>query len=105
MEEPTLQIDSFLELLNSESPIIEKLTQKLTKTSTYIISSTDNILSTDNSQSMDISHPLITQILIDNFSLMDIHQSMDTPSPTDIIAQTLLGLREGSDYESEGQGS
>ena len=32
---------------------------------------------------------------------MDIHQSMDTPSPSDIIAQTLLGLREESDLESE----
>ena len=34
---------------------------------------------------------------------MDIHQSMDIPSPSDIIAQTLLGLREWSDYESERQ--
>ena len=34
---------------------------------------------------------------------MDIHQSMDDPSPTIIISQTLLGLREGSDLLSERQ--
>ena len=34
-------------------------------------------------------------------SSMDIHQSMDIPSPIDIITQTLLGLREGSDLMSE----
>ena len=35
---------------------------------------------------------------------MDIHQSMDIPSPSELISQTLLGLREGSDLLSEGQG-
>ena len=31
----------------------------------------------------------------------DIHQSMD--SPTDLINQVLLGMREGSEFLSEGQ--
>ena len=34
---------------------------------------------------------------------MDIHQSMDTPSHSELITQTLLGLREGIDLLSEGQ--
>ena len=34
---------------------------------------------------------------------MDIHKSMDIPSPSELITQTLIGLREGSDLLSEGQ--
>ena len=33
---------------------------------------------------------------------MDIHQSIDIPCPSELITQTLLGLREGSDLLSEG---
>ena len=107
-EEPTLQTNSlltkdtsFLDLLNSDSPIIEKITQNFTKTLTDIISSIDNISSADKPPLTDISHPLITPKQL-NLTSMDIYQSMDTPSPTDIIVQTLLGLRKVSDYESEG---
>ena len=102
-EEPTLQTlnsssreSSFLDLLNTDSPTIEKITK--------IFSSTDNITpteiisSTDKCQSTHIPHPLI----VPNVS-MDIHQSMDNPSPTEIISQILLGLMEGSDLVSEGQ--
>ena len=93
-EEPTLQIlntpsweSSFLDLLNTNSPTIEKITKIFTSTDnitpTYIISLTDK------SPSMDIPHPLIVQ----NVSI-DIHQSMDNTSPTEFISKTLLGLRE-----------
>ena len=66
--------------------------------STNNITSTNIISSTYKLPSTDISHPLITQT-----QPMDIHQSMDTPSPSEIIAQTPLGLREGSELESERQ--
>ena len=106
-EEPILQKlmspsrkTSFLNLLNTESPNIEKITT--TFTSTYKIPPTDNIQSTDiisstdKSSSMDIPHPLIVPS-----SSTDIHQSMD--SPTELINQVLLGMREVSDLVSERQ--
>ena len=45
---------------------------------------------------MDIPHPLIIPVVP-----MDIHQSMDISSPTEIFSQTLIGLREWSDLMSE----
>ena len=65
------------------------------------ISSTDINLLTDNIPSTDIPHPLSIQSKI-NISSMVINQSMDIPSPTYIIDQTLIGLREGSAFVSEG---
>ena len=53
---------------------------------------------TDKSPSTNIPHSLIIPTVS-----MDIHQSMDIPSPSELISQTLLGLREGSDLLSEGQ--
>ena len=105
-EEPTLQIvnsptreSSILDHLNTNSPTIEKLTKIFTSTyntiSTSNITSKNIISSTNKLPSMDISHMLITKT-----QPMDIHQSMDTP-PSEIIAQTLLGLKEWSELESE----
>ena len=81
-EEPTLQTinsssrkSSFLDLLNTDSPTIKKITKIFTSTDN--ITPIDIIFSTDKSPSMDIPHPLI----VPNVS-MDIHQSMDNPSPT-----------------------
>ena len=112
MEEPTLQTlispsweTSFLDLLNTDSLNIEKIIKAFTSTdniqSTNIISSTDNIQSmdiissTDKSLSTDIPHPLI----VPNPST-DIHQAMD--SPTEVINQVLLCMREESEFLSEG---
>ena len=106
-EEPILQTlispsreTSFLDLLNTDSPNIKKITTAFTSTDkippTDNIQSTDIISSTDKSSSTDIPHPLIVPS-----SSTDIHQSMD--SPTKIINQVLLGMREGSDLVSEGQ--
>ena len=98
-EEPTLQTHispsmgtSFLDLLTTDSPNIEKITQ--TFTSTDNIQSIDIISSTDKSSSKDIPHPLT----VPNPST---NQSMD--SPTELINQVLLGMREGSEFQSEGQ--
>ena len=102
-KEPTLQTvnspsmaSSFLDLLNTDSPTIEKIKKIFTSidniTPTYIISSTDK------SPLTDIPHPLIITTVS-----MDIHQSIDIPSPSELISQTLLGLREESDLVSEGQ--
>ena len=104
-EEPTLQTDkspsresSFLDLLNTDSPTIEKITKSFTSTDN--IKSTDIISSIDKSPSTDIPHPLIIPVVSTDF-----HQSMDISSPTEIISQILLGLREGSDIVSERQAS
>ena len=100
-EEPTLQTHtspsretSFLDLLTTNSPNIEKITKSFTSTDN--IQSTDIISSTYISSSTDIPHPLT----IPNSST-DIQQSMD--SPTELINQVLLGMREMSDFVSEGQ--
>ena len=85
---------SFLDLLTTNSLNIEKITKSFTSIDN--IPSTDIISSTDKSSSTDISHPLTVLI-----SSIDIHQSMD--SPTELINQVLLGMREGSDFVSEGQ--
>ena len=102
-EEPTLQTlnypyreSSFLDLLNIDSPTIEKITKILTSTDN--ITPTNIISSTDKSSSMDIPHMLIVPTIS-----IDIHQSMDIPSPSELISQILLGLREGRDLLSEGQ--
>ena len=81
MDEPTLQTyqtlinqfdlslltkdTSFLDLLNFDSPVLEKLTQTVTNPSTDIISATDNIQSTDIIPSTNISHPLIIPTQLD----------------------------------------
>ena len=108
-EEPILQTlisisreTSFLDLLNTDSPNIEKITTAFTSTDkippTNNIQSTDIISSTDKYSSTDIPHPLT----IPNTST-NIYQSMDTSSPTTLINQVLLGMREGSAFLSEGQ--
>ena len=108
-EEPTLQTlispsreTSFLDLLNTYSPNIEKITTAFTSTDkippTNNIQSTDIISSTNKSSSTDIPHPLT----VPNPST-DIYQSMDTSSPTSLINQVLLGMRGGSAFLSEGQ--
>ena len=81
-EEPTLQThispsreSSFLDLLTTDSPNIEKITK--TFTSTDNIQSTDNIYSTDKSSSTDIPHPLT----VPNPST-DILQLVDLPHRT-----------------------
>ena len=106
-EEPTLQTltspsreTSFLDLLSTNCPNIEKITKAFTSIDnlpptdniqpTYIISSIDKFPSTD------IPHPLT----ILNSST-DIHQSMD--SPTELINQVLLGMRARSKLLSDGQ--
>ena len=84
-EEPTLQTlkspsreYSFLDLHNTYSPIFEKITKIFTSTDNII--PTNIISSTNKSQSTNIPHPLIILVVS-----MDVHQSMDIPSPTDII--------------------
>ena len=100
-EEPTLQTHispsretSFLDLFTTDSPNIEKITKSFTSTDN--VQSTDNIFSTDKSLSTDIPHLLN----VPNPSA-DIHHSMDSPS--NLINEVLLGMREGSDFQSEGQ--
>ena len=108
-EEPILQTlispsreTSFLDLLNIDSPNFEKITTAFTLTDkippTYNIQSIDTISPTDKSSSTDIPHPLT----VPNTST-DIYQSMDIFSPTTLINQVLLEMREGSAFLSEGQ--
>ena len=107
-EEPILQTinspsyeSSFLDLLNTDSPTIEKLIKLFTSTDNITsidnIPITDIISSTDTLSSTDIYHPLIIPT-----KSMDIYHSMNIPFPSDLIVQILLGLREGSDLLSEG---
>ena len=99
-EEPTLQTHispsretSFLDLLTTDSPNTEKITKSFTSTDN--VQSTDNISSPDKSFSTDIFH-LLT---VPNPST-DIHQSMDSPS--NLINEVLLRMKEESDFLSEG---
>ena len=104
-EEPTLQTHispsrqtSFLDLLTTDYPNIEKITKSFTSTDN--IQSTDNISSTDKSLSTDIPHPLTVpnpseQIFISRW----ISCSPTIPN----FNEVLLGMREGSDFLSEGQ--
>ena len=85
-EEPTLQTlnspsrkSSFLDLLNTDSPTIEKIIKIFNSTDN--ITPTDIISSIDKSPSMNIHHPLI----VPNVS-MDIHQLMAILSPTELIS-------------------
>ena len=108
-EEPKLQTlistsreTSFLDLLNTDSPTIEKITTAFTSTNKIPpidnIQSTDIFSSTNKSTSTDIPHSLT----VPNTST-NIYQSMDTSSPTTLINQVLIGMREGSAFLSEEQ--